>query len=79
MRKDLPETCFATLPSTGNLTILNRGETGYRRSDLEIGDKLYMPTNMMGQSATLSYGWIWCWANHLYLLPQNGRLVEIVL
>lgn len=40
MRNDLPETCFATLPSTGNLIILNRGETGYRRSDLGTRDKM---------------------------------------
>ena len=40
MRNDLPETCFATLPGMGNLIILNRGETGYYRSDWETGDKV---------------------------------------
>ena len=39
MRNVLPEDCFATLPSTGELIILNRGETGYYRSDWETGDK----------------------------------------
>lgn len=39
MRNDLPENCFATLPGTGELIILNRGETGYYRSDWETGDK----------------------------------------
>lgn len=39
MRNDLPETCFATLPGTGDLIILKRGEKGYYRSDWETGDK----------------------------------------
>jgi len=39
MRNDLPETCFATLPGTGDLIILKRGESGYYRSDWETGDK----------------------------------------
>ena len=39
MRNDLPESCFATLPGTGDLIILKRGETGYYRSDWETGDK----------------------------------------
>lgn len=33
MRNELPDTCFATLPGTGDLIILKRGETGYYRSD----------------------------------------------
>lgn len=39
MRNDLPENCFATLPGTGELIILKRGETGYYRSDWNTGDK----------------------------------------
>ena len=39
MRNDLPENCFATLPSTGELIILKRGETGYYRSDWDTGDR----------------------------------------
>lgn len=39
MRNELPETCFATLPSTGKLIILKRGETGYFRSDWDTGNK----------------------------------------
>ena len=39
MRNDLPETCFTTLPGTGDLIILKRGEIGYYRSDWETGDK----------------------------------------
>lgn len=39
MRNDLPENCFATLPGTGELIILKRGETGYYRSDWDTGDK----------------------------------------
>ncbi len=39
MRNDLPENCFATLPSTGELIILNRCEAGFCRSDLDTGDR----------------------------------------
>lgn len=39
MRSDLPENCFTTLPGTGELIILKRGETGYYRSDWDTGDK----------------------------------------
>ena len=39
MRNDLPENCFATLPGTGNLIIIKRGEAGYYRSDWDTGDK----------------------------------------
>ena len=38
-RNDLPENCFATLPSTGELVILKRGETGYHRSDWDTGNQ----------------------------------------
>lgn len=34
----LPETCFSTLPGTGELIILKRGERGYYRSDWNTGD-----------------------------------------
>lgn len=39
MRNDLPENCLATLPGTGELVILKRGETGYYRTDWDTGDK----------------------------------------
>lgn len=39
MRNELPETCFITLPGTGDLIILKRGETGYYRSEWETGDR----------------------------------------
>ena len=38
MRTDLPETCLSTMPGTGELIILKRGETGYYRSEWETGD-----------------------------------------
>ncbi len=38
MRNELPDTCFATLPGTGDLIILKRGETGYYRSDWNTSD-----------------------------------------
>ena len=39
MRNELPETCLATLPGTGDLIVIKRGETGYYRSDWETGEK----------------------------------------
>lgn len=39
MRNELPETCLSTLPGTGDLIILKRGETGYYRSEWDTGDK----------------------------------------
>ena len=38
MRNELTDTCFATLPGTGDLIILKRGETGYYRSDWNTSD-----------------------------------------
>lgn len=40
MRNDLPETCFSTLRSTGELIILKNGETGYHLSEWDTGDKV---------------------------------------
>lgn len=40
MRNDLPENCLATLPGTGELVILKRGETGYYHTDWDTGDKV---------------------------------------
>jgi len=35
----LPETCYSTLPSTGELIIIKRGERGYYKTDYPTGDK----------------------------------------
>jgi len=40
MRNELPETCFSTMPGTGDLIILKRGERGYYRSDQNTGNKI---------------------------------------
>ncbi|MDE6589852.1 MAG: hypothetical protein K2K53_05825, partial [Oscillospiraceae bacterium] len=39
MRNDLPKTCYATMPGTGELIVLKRGERGYSRSELGTPDK----------------------------------------
>ena len=38
MRTDLPETCLSTMPGTGELIVLKRGETGYYRSEWNTAD-----------------------------------------
>lgn len=38
MRTDLPETCLSTMPGTGELIVLKRGETGYYRSEWNTDD-----------------------------------------
>lgn len=39
LAEGLPELCFSTLLTTGDLICIKRGETGYYPSDWDTGDK----------------------------------------
>ncbi|MEG0912686.1 MAG: hypothetical protein RSD35_08135 [Oscillospiraceae bacterium] len=39
LRSSLPEQCYSTLQDTGAVVILNRGETGYYKTDIQFTDK----------------------------------------
>lgn len=39
LRSSLPEQCYGTLPDTGELIIIKKGETGYYRTDVTAGGK----------------------------------------
>lgn len=39
LRSSLPEQCYGVLPSTGELVIVKKGESGYYRTDIDMGSK----------------------------------------
>ena len=39
LRSSLPEQCYSVLPDTGELIIIRKGESGYYRTDIDMGDK----------------------------------------
>lgn len=39
LRSSLPEQCYSVLPDTGELLIIKKGESGYYRTDIDMGDK----------------------------------------
>lgn len=41
LRSDLPEVCFSILPSTGDVIIIKRGESGYYRCEYSTEDKAF--------------------------------------
>ena len=41
LRSDLPEVCYSILPSTGDVIIIKRGESGYYRSEYSTEDKAF--------------------------------------
>ena len=41
LRSDLPEVCYSTLPSTGDVIIIKHGESGYYRCEYSTEDKAF--------------------------------------
>lgn len=39
LRSSLPEQCHSVLPDTGELIIIKKGESGYYRTDIDMGSK----------------------------------------
>ena len=39
LRSSLPEQCYSVLPDTGELIIIKKGESGYYRTDIDMGGK----------------------------------------
>jgi hypothetical protein len=39
LRSTLPEQCYSVLPDTGGLIIIKKGESGYYRTDIDMGSK----------------------------------------
>lgn len=39
LRSSLPEQCYSVLPDTGGLIIIKKGESGYYRTDIDMGSK----------------------------------------
>ena len=39
LRSSLPEQCYSVLPDTGELIIIKKGESGYYRTDIDMGSK----------------------------------------
>ena len=57
-RNELPDFCLSTLPSTGQLIILRKGERGYYASDWDTGNREEIrtsPKSIIGGGAFLTY------------------------
>ena len=53
LRSDLPEVCYSILPSTGDVIIIKRGESGYYRCEYSTEDKAFNREFANGRNANL--------------------------
>ena len=89
LRSSLPEQCYGTLASTGELIIIRKGESGYYRTDIDAGSKeanknLAEEQNRLcgvtkAQAVAMSAGSMFGWATpaaNPANYDENGKMIH---